>query len=113
MSPGQDTVRWLNFKLPVQLVSLSINKKPYQGASRVGELTEEGIGIMVPAKLRKLDVAQIEFTLPSSSEVQKVSAVLRTINGFRYWFQFDSLKPKQRELIQKAIGAAAAAAGSR
>jgi len=111
VSPGQETVRWLNFKLPVQLVSLSINKKPYQGASRVGELTETGIGIMVPAKLRRLDVAHIEFTLPSSAEVQKVTAVLRTATGFRYWFEFDGLKPKQKELIQKAIGAAVTSAG--
>jgi hypothetical protein len=108
VKPGQDTVRWLNFKLAVQLNSLTINKKPYQGASRVGELTEAGIGLMIPAKLRKHDLAQIEFSLPDTSEL-KVSAVLRTINGFRYWFEFVDLKPKQLERIQKTIGTAALA----
>src|ERR1051326_865993 len=75
VTPGQETVRWLNFKLDVRLNSITVNNKPYQGASRVGQISETGIGIMIPAKLKKGDKAQLEFTLPTSEKALQVRSV--------------------------------------
>lgn len=106
MTPGQETVRWLKFPLDVRLNSITVNNKPYQGASRVGQISETGIGIMIPAKLRKLDRAVLEFTLPNSEKPLQVNAVLRDSAGFRYWFEFVNLNDEQRTKIQKAVKAA-------
>lgn len=106
MTPGQETVRWLNFKLDVRLNSITVNSKPYQGASRVGQISETGIGIMIPAKLKKGDKAALEFTLPNSEKALQVSAVLRDMAGFRYWFEFVNLSDDHRARIQKACKSA-------
>jgi len=108
VNPGQETVKWLKFQLDVRLNSITVNNKPYQGTSRVGHITESGIGIMIPANLKKLDTAVLEFTLPTSAEMLQVKAVLRDRSGFRYWFEFTGLSDVQRQQIQKACAAAQA-----
>lgn len=102
MNPGQETVRWLKFQLDVRLVSITVNSKPYQGTSRVGHISESGIGIMIPANLKKHDLAVLEFTLPGASAVMQVKAVLRSRTGFRYWFEFQNLSDLQLKEIQRA-----------
>ena len=102
VNPGQETVRWLKFELDVRLNSISVNTKPYPGGTRVGQLTESGIGLMIPANLKKHDRAVLEFTLPNSEKPLQVNAVLRDRSGFRYWFEFVSLTDEQRAKIQKA-----------
>ncbi len=105
MEPGQETVRWLKFSLDVRLGSIFVNRKPYEGSSRVGHLDETGIGIFIPANLRKGDVAALEFTLPNSEQSMKVSAKLATRTGFRYWFIFTDLTAEQQQRIQRACAA--------
>src|SRR5437868_7529205 len=109
-TPGQETVKWLKFQLDVRLNSITVNNKPYQGTTRVGHITESGIGIMVPANLKTLDRATLEFTLPNSNKVMQVNAVLRDRTGFRYWFEFTALSDDQRLAIQKACAQAVAPA---
>jgi len=102
LNPGQETVRWLKFQLDVRLISITVNSKPYQGTTRVGHISESGIGIMIPANLKKHDLAELEFTLPGISDIMRVKAVLRSRTGFRYWFEFVNLSPGQLKEIQKA-----------
>lgn len=109
MEPGQETVRWLKFSLDVRLGAIEVNKKPYEGSSRVGHLDGTGIGIFIPANLRKGDVAVLEFTLPNSSTPMKVNAKLATRTGFRYWFLFTDLSAEQQQRIQRACAKAQAA----
>ncbi len=105
MEPGQETVRWLKFSLDVRLGPIVVNRKPYEGSSRVGHLDETGIGIFIPANLKKGDVAVLEFTLPNSEVPMKVTAKLATRTGFRYWFVFTDLSPEQQQKIQRACAA--------
>jgi PilZ domain-containing protein len=105
MEPGQETVRWLKFSLDVRLGAIVVNRKPYEGSSRVGHLDETGIGIFIPANLKKGDVAVLEFTLPNSEVFMKVTAKLATRTGFRYWFEFTDLSPEQQQRIQRACAA--------
>jgi PilZ domain len=102
LDPGQETVRWLNFRLDVRLNSILVNNKPYQGHSRVGQIDERGIGIMIPANLKKGDSAEFQFTLPESAKVLQVKAVLKSRTGFRYWFEFSDLSSAQKEQISRA-----------
>jgi len=106
MEPGQETVRWLKFSLDVRLGAIVVNKKPYEGSSRVGHLDETGIGIFIPANLKKGDIAVLEFSLPNSSSFMKVTAKLGTRTGFRYWFVFSDLTPEQQQKIQAACATA-------
>jgi hypothetical protein len=106
MEPGQETVRWLKFSLDVRLGAIMVNKKPYEGSSRVGHLDETGIGIFIPANLRKGDVAVLEFSLPNSNNFMKVTAKLANRTGFRYWFVFTDLNQEQQQKIQTACAKA-------
>src|SRR5258708_9115351 len=100
MEPGQETVRWLKFSLDVRLGAILVNHKPYEGSSRVGHLDETGIGIFIPANLKKGDVAVLEFTLPNSEQPMKVTANLATPTGFPYWLVFTDMTTDQQHTIQ-------------
>src|SRR3954466_12687066 len=106
MEPGQETVRWLKFSLDVRLGAIEVNKKPYDGSTRFGHIDETGIGIFIPANLKKGDVAILEFTLPNSSQPMKVTAKLANRTGFRYWFAFSDLTAEQQQKIQRACALA-------
>lgn len=100
--PGNETRRWLNFQSNVKVIALAVNGKPYQGNSRVGQVSETGIGLFIPANLRIRDHAEIEFTLPNTSETVKARAVVKNRAGFRYLFEFTDLNEVQREKIRRA-----------
>jgi hypothetical protein len=100
MEPGQETQRWLSFKLDVKVVGLVINNKEYLGDSRVGTVSPNGIGLFIPANLKLKDVAQISFTLPKSKDVIKAKATVRNRSGFRYLFEFTEMADADREKIR-------------
>ena len=106
MEPGQETQRWLAFKLDVKVVGLVINHKEFLGDSRVGTVSPNGIGLFIPANLKLKDVAQIRFTLPNSKDVIKAKASVRSRSGFRYLFEFSEMADADREKIRIACIAA-------
>lgn len=101
MEPGNETRRWLSFQSNVKVVALVVNGKPYQGNSRVGHVSETGIGLFIPANLRIRDNAEIEFSLPDSFENIKARAIVKNRAGFRYTFEFVALTEGQRERIRR------------
>lgn len=102
MEPGNETRRWLSFQSNVKVIALAVNGKPYQGNSRVGHVSEHGIGLFIPANLRIRDTAEIEFSLPDSKETIKAKAIVKNRAGFRYSFEFTGLNEVQREKIRRA-----------
>ena len=102
MDPGQETQRWLAFKLDVKVVGLAINNKEFLGDSRVGTVSPNGIGLFIPAILKLKDMAQIRFTLPNSNDIIKAKALVRSRTGFRYVFEFSELGDADREKIRVA-----------
>jgi long-subunit fatty acid transport protein len=102
VEPGNETRRWLSFKSNVKVLTLVVNGKTYHGNSRVGQVSETGIGLFIPANLRIRDNAQIEFSLPDSAETIKTKAVVKDRAGFRYVFEFTDLSELQREKIRRA-----------
>jgi len=109
MEPGQETQRWLSFKLDVKVVGLIINNKEYLGDSRVGTVSPNGIGLFIPALLKVKDVAEIRFTLPNSKDVIRAKAAVRNRTGFRYLFEFTEMRDPDREKIRIACIAAGTA----
>ena len=108
MQPGQETIRWLKFGLDVKLSSIRINDKPFEGSIRVGSIDETGIGVFLPANLKKHDKGVFTFTLPDSNVEITAKVRLATRTGFRYWFEFVDLEPKTLERVRQAIAAAEA-----
>lgn len=102
MEPGNETRRWLSFRSNVKVLTLVVNGKTYHGNSRVGQVSETGIGLFIPANLRIRDNAEIEFSLPDSAETIKTKAVVKDRAGFRYVFEFANLSELQREKIRRA-----------
>lgn len=102
MEPGNETRRWLSFHQNVKVVALAVNGKAYHGNSRVGQVSETGIGLFIPANLRIRDNAEIEFSLPDSKETIKTRAIVKNRAGFRYVFEFTGLNDGQREKIRRA-----------
>jgi hypothetical protein len=111
MEPGQETQRWLSFKLDVKVVGLVINNKEYLGDSRVGTVSPNGIGLFIPANLKLKDIAQIRFTLPSGKDVIHAKACVRNRSGFRYLFEFTEMRDADREKIRVACIATGTAEG--
>ena len=101
VEPGNETRRWLSFQSNVKVIALAVNGKPYHGNSRVGQVSETGIGLFIPANLRIRDQAEIEFSLPDKAETLKVKAVVKNRAGFRYMFEFTDLNETQRERIRR------------
>lgn len=101
VEPGNETRRWLSFQSNVKVLTLSVNGKAYQGNSRVGQVSDTGIGLFIPANLRIRDSAEIEFSLPDSSETIKTKAIVKNRAGFRYMFEFTGLSERQRERIRR------------
>src|SRR5919204_2548195 len=96
VEPGNETRRWLSFQSNVKVVALAVNGKAYHGNSRVGQVSDTGIGLFIPANLRIRDSAEIEFSLPDSSETIKAKAFVKNRAGFRYMFEFTDLNDRQR-----------------
>jgi len=101
MEPGNETRRWLSFQSNIKVLALAVNGKPYQGNSRVGQFSETGIGLFIPANLRIRDHAEIEFSLPDSAETIRAKAIVRSRAGFRYLFEFTGLNETQRERLRR------------
>src|SRR5260370_37873154 len=106
MDPGQETQRWLAFKLDVKVVGLAINNKEFLGDSRVGTVSPNGIGLFIPAILKLKDMAQIRFTLPNSSDIIKAKALVRSRTGFPDVVGFSGLRDAARERSRVACIAA-------
>jgi hypothetical protein len=102
VEPGNETRRWLNFQSNVKVINLAVNGKAYHGNSRVGQVSDTGIGLFIPANLRLRDPAAIEFSLPDSAETIKARAIVKSRAGFRYLFEFIDLSETQREKIRRA-----------
>jgi len=64
------------------------------------DLSEGGIGILVPADLTIGEVASLNFQLPGALQPWDVRAVLRHRRGYHYGLEFLSLSDRQGKILQ-------------
>jgi len=67
---------------------------------RCFEIAEGGLGAVITSEFGAGEMVSLEFTLPTSPELQVVRAVVRHRMGFLHGFEFIGLLPEQRELIK-------------
>ncbi len=63
---------------------------------RCRDLSEAGIGILLPTELASGEVAGVSFCLPGSSVAWDLRAVVRHRRGYHYGFEFLALADEQR-----------------
>lgn len=64
------------------------------------DLSEAGIGIILAAELNGGEVVGLSFLLPGAPHPFEVRAVVRHRRGYQYGFEFLSLSPEQRDLLE-------------
>lgn len=69
---------------------------------RSNELGADGIGITLTGQLDPGEVVNLELTLPGSSALIKIRALVRYRDGLRHGFEFLALSTKQRDAVNQA-----------
>jgi hypothetical protein len=67
------------------------------------DLSEAGIGILLAAELKGGEVAGLSFSLPRSTPVWEVRAVVRYRRGYHYGFEFLAMTSEQRESLRSCL----------
>ena len=70
---------------------------------RSNEMGEDGISATLTGELAPGEVVTMEFTLPLSTDAMRLRAVVRYRGGFRYGFEFLTLRDAQRSAIRRAL----------
>lgn len=65
------------------------------------ELGRDGIGVTLTGQLEAGEVATLELTLPASSAVLKLRALVRYRDGLRHGFEFLARDAIQEDLIRR------------
>jgi c-di-GMP-binding flagellar brake protein YcgR len=64
------------------------------------DISEDGLGCVVSAKLATNSEVQVEFELKPEQPL-RAGVVVRFGSGFRYGFQFATITPEQRNAIRR------------
>ncbi|MGC1373536.1 MAG: PilZ domain-containing protein [Candidatus Sulfotelmatobacter sp.] len=64
------------------------------------DLSEAGIGMLLPTDLNSGEVVGLRFSLPGSTLAWELRAVVRYRRGYHYGFEFLSLTGEQREVLK-------------
>jgi hypothetical protein len=67
------------------------------------DLSEAGIGMLLPMEMNNGEVAGLSFSLPQSSDVWELRAVVRYRRGYHYGFEFLSLTNEQRSALKSYL----------
>jgi hypothetical protein len=67
------------------------------------DLSEAGIGMLLPTDMNIGEVAGLNFSLPGSSDVWELRAVAHYRRGYHYGFEFLSLTNGQRQTLKSYL----------
>jgi c-di-GMP-binding flagellar brake protein YcgR len=67
------------------------------------DLSEAGIGLLLPTDMNMGEVVGLNFSLPGSEVTWEVRAVARHRRGYHYGFEFLSLNGDQRENLRQYL----------
>jgi hypothetical protein len=88
-------------------VNVSHEGKPTCVHGRIRDISEEGMGAVIPCSLSINEQVTLEFSIENGHE-ETVSAVVRHRRGFLYGFDFVSIEPSLREVIARVTEPTAA-----
>ena len=75
--------------------------EPIELWGRSIELGRDGIGVTLTGQLEPGEVATLELTLPASSSLLKLRALVRYRDGLRHGFEFLARDTIQEDLIRR------------
>jgi len=104
MSVSQPGVRrWPRYKVEMRLkVLLLENNKRTSVFGRSSSLSQGGMGAYIPCEIPLGVAVLLELTFPSSAKEVRISAVIRSVEGFRYGLEFEHVSEEVRCLIVKS-----------
>ena len=109
-SPQKDRRRIARSRLDRRVRVTTIQQgKPTAVLGRIRDISEHGLGAVIPCSLALAEKVTLEFSMESNQE-DTVSAIVRHRRGFLYGFDFVAIEPALREVIAREIKADAAIA---
>lgn len=100
--------RWPRYKIDVRLkVSVAESKNSNTAFGRGNNLSHGGMGAYIPCAIPVGAKVLLEVSFPYSVAEVKVTAVVRSCEGFRYGLEFVDMPGDARALIEKNCSAAA------
>lgn len=94
-------------RFPRFTVDVRMQVRMFQGGEfhscwgRTTELGQDGIGATLTGELETGEIVSLEIPLPLSPYPLKVRAIVRFRQGLRYGFEFLTLDPQQRDILQR------------
>jgi c-di-GMP-binding flagellar brake protein YcgR len=67
------------------------------------DLSEAGIGILLATEMNSGEVVGLSFSLPGSTLLWDIRAVVRYRRGYQYGFEFLSVTSEQQETLKKYL----------
>ena len=103
-SPG--VRRWHRYNIDVRL-KVSVQEKGNSASvfGRARNLSQGGMGAYIPCEVPLGGSMVIEVTFPYTVKEVRLSAVVRSVDGFRYGLEFQRLPEEARALIVKSCEA--------
>jgi hypothetical protein len=68
------------------------------------DISESGLGILFATDINNGEVVGLSFSIPGSTTVWELRAVVRYSRGYHYGFEFLSLTTEQRESLKTYLG---------
>ena len=83
-----------------QRIKVLAGKETFHGRTR--DISETGMGVVIPDSVPTGTLVQLEFALPGSKDAVLVDAILRHHRGFYNGFEFANVKPGLQLTINSA-----------
>ena len=108
-SSGAENRRHNRASLDIRVVWVQGAGSTVKGAmGRACDLSEGGISAVLPVRIPIGEVSELQFSLPGVKEPFRARVVVRSVDGFRYGFEFLALTSVQREAIKSVCRTLAA-----
>lgn len=92
------------YRADFQVVASFLDGTQYRKIEgRCGDLSEAGMGTLLPGEMSNGEVVGLNFLLPGSNHAWELRAVVRYRRGFHYGLEFLSLANSQREALKTYI----------
>ena len=106
---GANLRRWDRYRIDVRLkVFITGRGENSTAFGRGNNLSYGGMGAYIPCAIPVGAKVLLEVSFPYSTVEVKVTAVIRSCEGFRYGLEFVDVPPETRAVIEKNCTAAAA-----
>jgi PilZ domain len=106
---GAELRRWPRHRIDLRLkVSVAGNQAEGAVFGRANNLSRGGLGAYIPHSIAVGSSVLLELSFPNAPKDVRVSAVVKSCDGFRYGLEFQNLSFDVRAIIEKSCAEAPA-----